>query len=104
MIPYRAKKDVHVDESTIGKGLGSHYPGDDNSYNREWFTPYTIPAGSMVIPTFWFALHDPAVYPQPDEFKPERFMTDHVHETGARADGRNYMVFGCGMYTSTISR
>lgn len=54
---------------------------------------YTIPAGSVVIPNAWYVydnllvhdlsdvhpraiLHDENVYPDPFEFKPERFLKD----------------------------
>ncbi|TPX32875.1 hypothetical protein SmJEL517_g04074 [Synchytrium microbalum] len=92
MIPYKAKSDITVDETSIGKGLGSHYPGDDS---KSWFGSYTIPKDSMVIPSFWFALHDPDVYPNPDDFDPERFLNPKGFEANA-VEGRNYMVFGCG--------
>ncbi|KAF7320157.1 Cytochrome P450 [Mycena kentingensis (nom. inval.)] len=54
---------------------------------------YTVPAGSMLIPSFYNSLHDPAVYPEPDEFKPERWLDP----TGlANSNPKNYMVWGAG--------
>ncbi|KAJ6570523.1 cytochrome P450 monooxygenase [Mycena vulgaris] len=38
------------------------------------FNGYHIPARSIVIGNLWKILHDPAVYPDPMRFKPERFM------------------------------
>ncbi|KAK0479578.1 cytochrome P450 [Armillaria novae-zelandiae] len=35
---------------------------------------YFIPKGSLVYANIWRMLHDPAVYDQPFEFRPERFM------------------------------
>lgn len=35
---------------------------------------YYIPKGTMVIPNSWFMLHDPRVYSDPMEFRPERFL------------------------------
>ncbi|SJL03000.1 related to cytochrome P450 CYP2 subfamily [Armillaria ostoyae] len=35
---------------------------------------YFIPKGSLVYANIWKMLHDPAVYDQPFEFKPERFI------------------------------
>ncbi|KAH6910660.1 cytochrome P450 [Coprinopsis sp. MPI-PUGE-AT-0042] len=35
---------------------------------------YLIPKGSLVIPNVWYLLHDPRVYHDPQQFKPERFL------------------------------
>ncbi|KAJ3509588.1 hypothetical protein NLJ89_g5139 [Agrocybe chaxingu] len=35
---------------------------------------YLIPKGAMIIPNIWYMLHDPKVYPDPLEFRPERFL------------------------------
>ncbi|KAI8997267.1 cytochrome P450 [Pilobolus umbonatus] len=61
---------------------------------REWpITPsYTVPKGAMVIPTTYPALHDPQVYPNPDEFDPDRWGVDGI----ANKFPKNYMVFGNG--------
>ncbi|KAI0042140.1 cytochrome P450 [Auriscalpium vulgare] len=37
---------------------------------------YFIPKGTLVIPNVWSMLNDPAVYPDPKTFNPERFLTD----------------------------
>ncbi|KAJ7495372.1 cytochrome P450 [Mycena latifolia] len=37
---------------------------------------YRLPAGSMIIGNTWAILHDKAMYPDPYEFKPERFLLD----------------------------
>ena len=54
---------------------------------------YTAPKGSIVIPSFWNSLHDPTVYPSPDEFIPERFMPGGNSEN---ADPKHWLVFGAG--------
>lgn len=54
---------------------------------------YTVPSNSMVIPSFYMSLHDPEVYPQPDELKPERWLDP---EGSANKNPRNYLVFGSG--------
>ncbi|KAH9008693.1 cytochrome P450 [Lactarius deliciosus] len=36
---------------------------------------YYIPAGSTIIPNVWGMMHDPAVFPEPDRFHPERWLT-----------------------------
>ncbi|KAI0270485.1 cytochrome P450 [Gloeopeniophorella convolvens] len=33
-----------------------------------------IPAGTTVLPNTWAILHDPEVFPEPEEFRPERFL------------------------------
>ncbi|CDO76601.1 hypothetical protein BN946_scf184868.g15 [Trametes cinnabarina] len=35
---------------------------------------YTIPAGSLVMPNIWGITRDPTIYPDPEEFRPERFI------------------------------
>lgn len=52
---------------------------------------YTAPKGSMIIPSCWPALHDPEVYPQPDSFDPERWITGD-----AESKSKNWLVFGTG--------
>ena len=54
---------------------------------------YTVPSNSMVIPSFYMSLHDPQVYPEPDELKPERWLDS---EGSANKNPRNYLVFGSG--------
>ncbi|KAF6751633.1 cytochrome P450 [Ephemerocybe angulata] len=46
-----------------------HRVMEDNVFNG-----YLIPKGSLVLPNVWFLLHDPRVYHDPMEFKPERFL------------------------------
>jgi C-22 sterol desaturase len=53
---------------------------------------YTVPKGSMLIPTTYMALHDPDVYENPDTFDPERYYSGDAEEKGAK----NYLVFGTG--------
>lgn len=67
MVPYIAKKAFPVTEN------------------------YTIPKGSMVVPTTYPALHDPEVYPNPDSFDPDRWITGD-----AEKQVKNWLVFGTG--------
>ncbi|KAJ7836430.1 cytochrome P450, partial [Mycena leptocephala] len=48
-----------------------HYLAVDDEYQG-----YTIPAGSIVIGNAWAILHDETMYPDPELFKPERFLLD----------------------------
>lgn len=52
---------------------------------------YTVPKGSMVVPATYPALHDPEVYPEPDTFNPERWMTGDADK-----QLKNWLVFGTG--------
>ncbi len=54
---------------------------------------YTVPAGSMVIPSFYNSLHDPKVFPDPDAVHPERWLDP---ENPANKNPQNYLVFGSG--------
>jgi len=54
---------------------------------------YRIPKGSMLLPNAWWFTHDPAVYPDPMSFRPERFLDTPTHK--AELDPRNF-IFGFG--------
>ncbi|MCJ1468239.1 RNA polymerase C-22 sterol desaturase [Pseudocyphellaria aurata] len=67
MVPYVVKKDFPVTDS------------------------YTVPKGSMVVPSVWPALHDPEAYPEPESFDPERWITGDADKAT-----KNWLVFGTG--------
>lgn len=52
---------------------------------------YTVAKGDMIIPSCYPALHDPEIYPQPDTFDPERWITGD-----ATVKSKNWLVFGTG--------
>jgi len=54
---------------------------------------YTVPANSMLIPSFYNSLHDAEVFPEPDQFLPERWLDP---SGSATQSPRNYLVFGSG--------
>ena len=54
---------------------------------------YTVPVNSMLIPSFYNSLHDPEVFPEPDQFLPERWLDPN---SSANQNPRNYLVFGSG--------
>ncbi|KZT52959.1 cytochrome P450 [Calocera cornea HHB12733] len=56
---------------------------------------YTVPAGSMVIPSLYPSLHDPEVYPEPKKFLPERWLDP---KGTAEQNPKNYLVFGAGAH------
>jgi cytochrome P450 len=43
---------------------------EDHTYDG-----YFIPKGTVVFGNSWGLMHDPDVFPNPMEFKPERFLT-----------------------------
>ncbi|WRT68966.1 uncharacterized protein IL334_005948 [Kwoniella shivajii] len=58
---------------------------------------YTVPKGSMIIPAFWNALHDETCYPEPDSFKPERWLpNDDGTPPIADSKPQNYLIWGSG--------
>jgi len=54
---------------------------------------YTVPANSMIIPSFYNSLHDPEVFPDHDSVLPERWLDPN---SSANANPKNYLVFGSG--------
>ncbi|KAF7968957.1 hypothetical protein HWV62_28806 [Athelia sp. TMB] len=48
-----------------------HLPIADDVYNG-----YLIPAGTLILPNTWAILHDETVYPEPERFNPDRFLTE----------------------------
>ncbi|KAL4915243.1 cytochrome P450 [Aspergillus aurantiobrunneus] len=60
---------------------------------------YTVPKGAMVIPSCYPALHDEAVYPDPEAFEPERWISGD-----AEGKSRNWLVFGAGPHDCLARR
>jgi len=54
---------------------------------------YFIPKGAIVATNVWAVLHDPATYPDPDSFKPERFINP---DGSVRDDPVLAIAFGSG--------
>ncbi|KAJ8481095.1 hypothetical protein ONZ45_g2625 [Pleurotus djamor] len=54
---------------------------------------YVVPSGSMVIPAFYPSLHDPAVFPEPDNLNPDRWLDPNGL---ANSNPKNYLVWGSG--------
>ncbi|KAH8094866.1 cytochrome P450 98A3 [Cristinia sonorae] len=61
----------------------------DDEYNG-----YFIPKGTIAIANVWAMMRDPEDYPEPDVFKPERFIKDGKINTDIR--NPNTMAFGFG--------
>ncbi|KAI0629111.1 cytochrome P450 [Trametes polyzona] len=67
----------------------AHRSVEDDIYNG-----YLIPAGTLVIPNQWAMGREEAVYPDPDCFRPERFLRDGKINPNVR-DPSSF-VFGFG--------
>ncbi|KAI9445943.1 cytochrome P450 [Lactarius indigo] len=65
-----------------------HSPTDDNFYKG-----YFIPKGAVVIANAWAVLHDPELYPDPEAFKPDRFLDE---DGTFRDDPTISLAFGAG--------
>ena len=59
---------------------------------------YKVPKDSAVISNLWGVLHDPEVWPDPDVFKPERFIDD----AGRVKVPKEWIPFSTGSKNSTI--
>jgi cytochrome P450 len=54
------------------------------------FRGFRLPAGSAIAPSIWLTHHNPAIYPEPHLFKPERFE-------GQRINPYQWLPFGGGI-------
>ncbi|KAI0278782.1 cytochrome P450 [Russula aff. rugulosa BPL654] len=66
----------------------SHLSRRDDVYKG-----FFIPKGAVMIANAWAILHDPEAYPEPDKFKPERFLNE---DGTVRDDPMLSLVFGVG--------
>ncbi|KAH4961629.1 hypothetical protein HBI38_148950 [Parastagonospora nodorum] len=53
---------------TVPTGVAHEAEADD------WFRGYFIPKGTRILPLDWAFLRNPAKYPDPDTFRPERWL------------------------------
>lgn len=67
MVPYIVKKDFPVTST------------------------YTVTKNSMIVPSVWPALHDSDVFPEPEKFDPNRWITGDAEKAK-----KNWLVFGTG--------
>ena len=64
-----------------------HCPSQDNTYRG-----YFIPVGTWITGNLWSIHRDPKVFPEPDIFKPERF----IDEQGPFPNKKGHSAFGWG--------
>ncbi|UZJ53632.1 hypothetical protein CBS101457_002952 [Exobasidium rhododendri] len=60
-----------------------HLVTEDDEYNG-----YFIPKGSIIIPNHWAMHRDPVLFPEPDRFNPERWLSDPDLKHNAFGFGR----------------
>ncbi|GIJ90056.1 hypothetical protein Asppvi_009005 [Aspergillus pseudoviridinutans] len=60
---------------------------------------YTVPKGSMIVPSCYPALHDPDAYPNPEVFDPDRWISGD-----AESKTKNWLVFGAGPHDCLARR
>ena len=64
----------------------------------DWYNGYLIPKGTMVISNVWSMNRDPTHFPDPDEFRPSRYLdasgqlSDNIPDT----HHQGHMGFGSG--------
>ncbi|RAL13463.1 cytochrome P450 [Aspergillus homomorphus CBS 101889] len=79
----------------------SHVSVQDDVYEGYW-----IPKGASILANIWAFTHDPATYPDPDAFRPERFLPTSAAaaaatggaagETGSEQRDPHFLIFGFG--------
>ncbi|XP_033641368.1 cytochrome P450 2J6-like [Asterias rubens] len=53
---------------------------------------FVVPKGSILVANLWAVSHDPKLWPEPDEFKPERFL----NEEGNAIKAEEFIPFSTG--------
>ncbi|KAH0468528.1 hypothetical protein IEQ34_003561 [Dendrobium chrysotoxum] len=79
---------LHYLQSIVKESLRMHPPGPLLSWARLAIHDvhvgnYFIPAGTTAMVNMWAITHDKSIWSDPDEFKPERFLTNHVSIMGS---------------------
>jgi cytochrome P450 len=64
-----------------------------SSNKDDVYRGFFVPKGSIIVANAWAILHDPEIYPDPEEFKPERFLNK---DGSVRDDPTLSLAFGIG--------
>jgi len=64
-----------------------------SSSRDDVYRGFFIPKGSIMVANAWAILHDPEIYPDPEEFRPERFLNE---DGSIQDDPTLALVFGIG--------
>ncbi|KAJ6573863.1 cytochrome P450 [Mycena vulgaris] len=64
----------------------------------DWYDGHFIPQGTNVIPNVWAMNRDPSIFPDFDEFRPERFLdaTEKFENVPPDTHGMGHATFGFG--------
>ncbi|KAH9925313.1 cytochrome P450 [Fomitopsis serialis] len=82
-------KEVHRCNPSVPLAL-PHYVRREDVY-----AGFRIPAGSTVFANTWAVLHDPALYPRPEEVIPERYLDRSDEQSDLNPEPRDF-AFGYG--------
>lgn len=69
--------------------------GPREFYKDCFVAGYFVPKGTQLIPNIWKIQTDPRVWPDPFEFKPERFLTTHC-DVDLKGNNFELIPFGSG--------
>lgn len=96
MVPYMTKKPFPINEEyTVPKGT-MLIPSFWNVSHRPNLQLISIEVTSLIWIGFSQSLHDEEVYPEAEEFVPERWMPGGVNDNDK--DSKNWLVFGAGAH------
>ncbi|KAJ8487799.1 hypothetical protein ONZ51_g3966 [Trametes cubensis] len=91
MLPYLDALMSEVMRWTAPVPLGlPHRVDEDDIYNG-----MSIPKGTLVFPNIWRMTRDPELFPNPEDFIPERYLEEVDEATAKKRDPRSY-IFGFG--------
>ncbi|GAA5997441.1 cytochrome P450 [Rhodotorula paludigena] len=66
------------------------------STEDDWYNGYFIPKGTIVLANHWAIHLDPEVYPEPEKFKPERFIDADGKLCGTKYAEAGHHAYGFG--------
>lgn len=75
----------------ISQGGFAHVATEDVHYKS-----FAIPKGTAILGNHWSISRDPNVFPNPEEFRPERWFVDEDVEKGELRKDINHVGYGFG--------
>ncbi|KAJ8468878.1 hypothetical protein ONZ51_g9347 [Trametes cubensis] len=74
--------------NVVPLGVGHCITEDDE------FQGYFLPAGAVLVPNVWSVMHNPQIYPNPEQFNPDRFIRDGKLDTSVLDPASKIFGFG----------